>query len=272
MQSKVFDVHVHIYPENLAERAAAAIVDFYSEFEVEAHGAGSLADCIKKCDAAGTTMFAAHSVAVRPHSARRICDFIMDAHDRYPDKVVPFAAIHPDMEDPDGFAWEMKERGFRGFKIHPDMQRFALDGKDAEPMMRAIAKTGLPVLTHCGDARYDFDGPVRALSLREKIPELKMIAAHFGGWLQWNEAVSLLPGSGITVDLSSSLYKWPPERAIEVIRIFGAENILYGSDYPMWDPKEELCRFMNLPLTDEEKNLILWKNAADMFDLEKRSI
>lgn len=270
MERKIFDVHVHIYPDNIAEKAADAIVDFYSKFDVSAHAKGSIEDCIERMDAAGTSKFAAHSVAVRPHSAYRINDFILSEYEKYPDRIIPFAAIHPDLENLEEFANQCRIRGFRGFKIHPDMQRFQLDGEDASAMMRAIEKTGLPVLIHCGDARYDYDGPKRVLGLREKYPDLNMIAAHFGGWLQWDEAVSILPGKGIMVDLSSSIYKWLPEKAAEVIRIFGSENILYGTDYPMWDPEYELRRFMAVPLTEKERDDIFWNNADKLFGLDER--
>ena len=94
-----------------------------------------------------------------------------------------------------------------------------------------------------------------------------MICAHFGGWMEWESAAAQLPGHGLTVDLSSSLFHWQPEQAAEVIHRFGAKNVLYGSDYPMWNPAEELARFMKLPLTDAEREDILWNNAARLLQL-----
>ena len=45
------------------------------------------------------------------------------------------------------------------------------------------------------------------------------------------------------------------------------ENMLYGTDYPMWEPTGELERFMRLGLTDREREDILWNNAARIFGL-----
>ena len=85
--------------------------------------------------------------------------------------------------------------------------------------------------------------------------------------MEWDEAARLLPGHGLKVDLSSSLYQWKPEHTAEVIHAFGVENVFYGTDYPMWDPAIELQRFMEVPLTPREREDIFWNNAASYFKL-----
>jgi predicted TIM-barrel fold metal-dependent hydrolase len=63
------------------------------------------------------------------------------------------------------------------------------------------------------------------------------------------------------MDLSSASVYLGPRRTRELIHIYGAERILFGSDYPMWDPVTEVERFMRNDLTDEERELICWHNA-----------
>ena len=58
-----------------------------------------------------------------------------------------------------------------------------------------------------------------------------------------------------------------PARAAEIIRSYGVEHVLFGTDYPMWEPSEELDRFFRLPLTEEEQELILHKNAERLLRL-----
>lgn len=263
---KIFDIHVHIYPDKIAEKAAQSIGIFYDDYRI--HGNGSVEDCIARLDAAGIRRFAAHSVALEPRHVAAINRFILSVQARYPDRVTPFAALHPDMDDLPRSVSALADQGFKGFKIHPDMQRFCLDSDRAAPMMEAVADTGLPILIHCGDYRYDYDGPRRILALRDRMPRLKMICAHLGGWSEWDRAEEILPGEGLTVDLSSSLYQMTPEHAAEIIRAFGTENVLYGTDYPMWDPAEELERFLRVPLTDREREDILWNNANRLLNLE----
>ena len=44
-------------------------------------------------------------------------------------------------------------------------------------------------------------------------------------------------------------------------------DVFFGTDYPMWEPSEELDRFFRLPLTEEEQELILHKNAERLLQL-----
>lgn len=262
---KIFDIHVHIYPDKIAEKASASIGIFYDGFPIQ--GAGSLKDCISRMDAAGVDMFAAHSVAMNPHNVESINRFIMEAYHQYPDRIVPFAALHPDMQDIPAAVDMLIEQGFRGVKIHPDIQRFVVDNARSVNMLSAVAGK-LPVLIHCGDIRYDFDSPERILNLHRQLPDLTIIGAHFGGWSEWERANFLLAGhENIMVDCSSSLYTLEKETAVQMIRRMGAKNVLFGSDYPMWTPGGELEKLLSLPLTDAEKEDILWNNAARLFRL-----
>ena len=49
--------------------------------------------------------------------------------------------------------------------------------------------------------------------------------------------------------------------------MYGADRLLFGSDFPMWHPVREYEQFMQLPLTEEERDKILWQNACDIFSI-----
>ena len=63
------------------------------------------------------------------------------------------------------------------------------------------------------------------------------------------------------MDCSGSFAFVGAQRAEELIRIYGADRILFGSDFPMWEPTSELAFLRSLDLTDDEMEKILWKNA-----------
>ena len=95
----------------------------------------------------------------------------------------------------------------------------------------------------------------------DEVPNHKAGCADLGGWSVWNEAWLELAGRpGVWVDTSSSLYAISPEEAAEVIRHYGADRVFFGTDYPMWNPGEELQKFLRLPLTPEEQEKILHLN------------
>ena len=82
----------------------------------------------------------------------------------------------------------------------------------------------------------------------------------------WEQAAEELHEyKNLMVDCSSSLYSLTPQKAAEIVRMYGAERVLFGTDYPMWAPDEELKRFYAMNLTEEENDLILYKNARRLF-------
>ena len=52
-----------------------------------------------------------------------------------------------------------------------------------------------------------------------------------------------------------------------MIERFGADHFLYGSDYPMWDPEQELRRFLALGLGKDVEDAILYGNFMELFGL-----
>jgi predicted TIM-barrel fold metal-dependent hydrolase len=125
----------------------------------------------------------------------------------------------------------------------------------------------LPVLIHMGDQNVDSSSPVRLARVLDRFPKLVAIAAHFGGYRMWDLSCEYLIGRNVYMDTSSTLYFITPERAVGMIRKHGAEKMLFGSDFPMWDHREELNRFLALDLTEEERRAILSGNAHKLLSI-----
>lgn len=259
--NRIFDVHVHIFPDRIARKAAQAIGSFYDS---PMRHDGTLSTLLPRLDAAGIGCFAGHSVATTPHQVESINRFILEAARSLSGRMLPFAALHPDMEDVKGIGDELVRDGFYGVKLHPDIQGFAIDSPACIRMLSEV-EGRLPVLIHAGDDRYDYSNPERLLSLHRALPDLTLILAHMGGYTVWDRAARLLPGHGFYFDISSTLFALDGESAVNMVRLYGADHVFFGSDYPMWDPADEAARFDGLALTQEEKELILYKNAIKLF-------
>lgn len=262
----IIDAHAHIFPEKIAAKAAAGIGQFY---DLLMDCDGTLPTLLRLCDEAGVDRCIVQSVATIPAQVRSINDFIAESVAAHPDRLVGFGALHPDYEDIEGETRRIVDLGLKGIKLHPDFQHFPIDGECAFPIYEAAQRAGLPVLIHAGDHRYDFSGPKRLFRAVKMFPEVTFIGAHFAGWSEWDEAERLYENfPNLYVDLSSSLYDMTPERAAELIRLFGADRVMFGTDYPMWTASEELERFRAIPLTNEERELILYKNALRLLGEE----
>ena len=57
------------------------------------------------------------------------------------------------------------------------------------------------------------------------------------------------------------------ERLLSMMRAHGIEKIMWASDSPCSDPTSQLHRILSLPLTEEEKEMVCWKNAARLLGL-----
>ncbi|MBR4503068.1 MAG: amidohydrolase family protein [Clostridia bacterium] len=179
---------------------------------------------------------------------------------------IGLGALHPDAESVREDAAHIVALGLRGVKIHPDFQRFEVDSPKAFRLFEACIEFDLPVLVHTGDFRYDYSNPERTARVLEALPQLRMIGAHLGGWSVWDRAEKLLAGfENLTVDTSSSFRWLGKDRSCEIIRAFGADRVMFGSDYPMWSQAWELDFFRSLGLDKKEEEKILWKNCAGMY-------
>lgn len=268
IHQRVIDIHTHIFPDVIAQKAADSIGSFY---DLQMSHNGSLSGLMSCMEEAGISKACVHSVAITPKSIDSINRFILESVRIFPEKLTGFAAIHPDAENIASIVDNAICSHFSGFKIHPDMQHFALDSEPAMEMFAAM-EGRMPVIIHTGDPRYSYSNPNQMKKVLDTFPKLVCVCAHLGGWGQWDHAWSLLSEyENVFVDTSSSLYALDPESATRIIRRFQPDHVLFGTDYPMWDPKDELERFRKLPLTDDEKNRILYGNAAQLLNLKDLS-
>jgi predicted TIM-barrel fold metal-dependent hydrolase len=208
------------------------------------------------------------SVATSASQVSSINKFIANAVEQSNGKFTGLGTLHPDSENLEADVEEIIGLGLKGVKLHPDIQQFRID----DPCMMKIyelCEGRLPILMHTGDSRFDYSNPNRVKPILDRYQNLTVIGAHLGGWSVWDEAVKTLSAyENFYVDCSSSFYTLSVEKAKELIMAYGTKKVLFGMDYPMWDPAKELASFMNLELTEEEREDILYNNAARMFDIQ----
>lgn len=263
---QIFDAHVHIYPDKIAEKAAANVGKFY---EIPMKYNGMISTLLENCRKAGVERCLVHSVATTHEQVCKINDFIHASVEASNGIFVGFCTLHPSMtaDEIDAEVKRVISLGLHGIKLHPDCQKFAIDDKHAMEMYEIIDGR-LPILFHTGDKRYNYSHPAQLKTAALRFPKQRMIAAHLGGYSEWENAVKTLPGiENIWYDESSSLNYMTPEKAKEYILAYGAERVFWGTDYPMWSASDEVERFNRIDLDEPQRRKILWDNITGFLGL-----
>ena len=260
----IIDAHSHIFPHKIAEKATVNIGHFY---DIPMTHIGSS----EKLEVSGARIevakFLVCSTATRPAQVESINTFIHEECKLH-DKFYGFATMHPDYEHIETELDRAVEMGLHGIKLHPDIQGFQIDEPRAMKIFAMCEDKGLPIYVHTGDKRYDNSNPNRVKNVLEAFPKLKFVGPHLGGWSVWEDALKVLPKyDNIIVDTSSSLYELDPDTARDIIRAYGSERVMFGTDYPMWPVSAELKHMEALGLTDEEYENIYWRTCANLFDI-----
>jgi hypothetical protein len=170
----------------------------------------------------------------------------------------------------------MRQRGALGIKVHPVDQRFVVSDPRMVRVFELCGELDLAVLSHSGTSRgpLQFAEPATFDTVAARLPDLRLVVAHLGGgsWEQVRALADRHPH--VAFDLSE-IVAWTgapnapdEEDLVRLIRDVGVERVLFGSDFPWYDPGEMVKAVRTLPgLSDGELTAILGENAARILRL-----
>lgn len=264
MARKIIDTHVHVFPDKVAQRATDNVGSYYG-IDMECNGTVSM--LLEKARPLNVEYFIISSAAMKPENVVNGNNRILEEAAQN-SKFIPLCSIHPLGENMEDELFRIKQSKAKGLKLHPDFQHFDIDMPEMIPLYKVAAELNLPILFHVGDENSDASSPTRLYNVINKVPNLKAIAAHMGGYCAWDESEEVLYGTNIYMDTSDALPILSEERVLEQIRKHGVDKIMFGSDYPLRSTYEAYKLFDKLPLAEEEKEKIYYLNAKQLFDLD----
>jgi predicted TIM-barrel fold metal-dependent hydrolase len=111
--------------------------------------------------------------------------------------------------------------------------------------------------------------PTMLADIVRAFPDLRLVACHFGGFHQLDEAEQEVVGMDVMLETS-----WPPtlagldrDRVIDIITRHGADRIVFGSDWPMTDPAAEIAVIRGLGFDEAATAAILGGNLARLLGI-----
>lgn len=191
--------------------------------------------------------------------------------------VVPVVSVHPyDGETALAELDRVAAAGAKMLKLHPNSQSFDVADERVAAVVGRAGEHGIVTLFD-GWNPFDGDQPGKFLNLAMAHQDSRFIVAHFGGMefakLMVFEIAARYPfwKNNVHFDVSAiaELLAGSPyaEQFVWVMRKVGVDKILYGSDWPVCDPKASLDAVQALGLTEDEERAILFGNAKALLDL-----
>lgn len=277
----VIDFHTHTFPERIA---AAAIAKMQGDCHSAAFTEGTAPALAASMRSSGIDYSVVLPVATNPAKVASINN-ASAANEQ--EKLIYFGCIHPDMPDWHAELGRIAAIGLKGIKLHPVYQGVDFDDTRYLRILERAGELGLIVVTHAGDD-IGFPGVVRCSpemirSATRQVGSIKLVLAHMGGWRNWERVADALADTNVYLDTSFSMGAITPiddhyspdelplldaENFCRLVRSFGAERILFGTDSPWSSQQQSREDIEKLPLTAEEKVNILGGNAQKLLGLK----
>ena len=281
----IIDIHTHTFPDKIAAATLDKLKHLSHTIPFTDGTAVGLAASMAR---AGVDRSVVMPVATSPRQVPHVNDASARMNELGAQTgLLSFGCMHPDF---DGWKEELarvRDLGLKGIKLHPQYQDTDFDDPRYLRILDRCGELGLVVLTHAGldigMPGKDNCAPEMVARVLEQVGPVKLVLAHMGGWRQWDRVEALLPGTGVYLDTSFSLGEITPlddgcyrpgdlplldEAAfLRMVRRFGPDRILFGTDSPWDDQGAALARLRALPLEKSELDAILGGNARKLLEL-----
>ncbi|MBO4395121.1 MAG: amidohydrolase family protein [Eubacterium sp.] len=274
----IVDIHTHTYPDAIAEKTVDVLKGVAG---IEAQGDGTAGGLTASSEEAEIDLSIIQPVATTPHQVATINEVAFKtnlASNRK--RLMSFGAIHPDSPDHKRVLRGVASLGLKGIKLHPDYQGVFFDDDRYKRIIETATELGLFIVVHAG---VDIGLPDPVHTTPQRIKNVlrdtgtdRLILAHMGGWRMWDEVTDTLADEKVHIDTSFSTTvvgvdgMLDEEKFVKMVRAFGAEKVLFGTDWPWAGQKKSLKWINNTSLRKEEKEKILGNNAVELLNLKRR--
>jgi uncharacterized protein len=189
-----------------------------------------------------------------------------NACEQYPGRL--FGAIYLDPRDVDSAIAELERCAaldlFRGVKLHPSEDAWFPYMEQYFPVYSRIEALGLPILFHSGT--HPHSNPLAIAAAARQFTNVPFILGHFGlADLSWECFPAATLSDNVFVDTTAN----PMVRVLgEWVERFGAERMLWGSDFPFYNVEYEGSKVDYITWSARDRELIRFVNAQRLYRLD----
>lgn len=259
----IFANHAHIYPKQVREKGTVDALKRY------------LDECgIDKCVAFSTFPDILRSNGIELDQNKSLYDEIKGNHD-----IVGFGTVDPS-GDTDAQLEQIAGYGFKGIKIHPQVQDLPLAGEKAFKIYKKCEELGLFISFHSGIHwnRMRDTAVVLFDEVAYNFQNLRFSMEHIGGYSFFNEALAVMVNNkrdGIQprvyagwTSIAGEDDSWSisDKRLYTLLKQTTDNNSIFGLDFPFKSVeynKDAIKRIKELNIPEESKDKILGGNLAN---------
>jgi len=207
----------------------------------------------------GPEMMLASSASATTVSQRLATDETIDMVTRYGDRLRGLLWINP--QDPEWAADlpRADAHGFCGIKIHPVLDHYAVSAEPLRGIWECAAARGWPILTHTGPD----DSPSSAFRyepLLRDYASVPLILAHTP--LEAILVAQRMPNAYLDTT------HVPAERVALAVEAVGADRILFGTHFPLFNPLANVDKLRLADIPEEARTAIASENARRILGIE----
>ena len=270
------DFHTHIFPDKIANKTVQILE---KKANIPSRSDGTYDGLVDSMKRAGVSVAVNLPVLTSPSQFESILKFAVAINERFAvsnpngERILSFAGMHPDIDEPEEKLFRIKESGILGIKIHPDYQGMFFDDEKYVRILAEAKRLGLITVTHAGfDAGYPDEDirctPKRVMNLLDKIGGYdKLVLAHLGGNRLFSEVYEILAGEKVYFDTACILGDVSEEDFKKMLEKHGEEKILFATDSPWRDLSEDKIIINSFCLGDSTTKRILSENALKLLEI-----
>jgi uncharacterized protein len=176
----------------------------------------------------------------------------------------------------------LKDGLVKGIKLYPGYEPFYPYDKRCQVIYDMAMEFDVPVMFHTGDTyaptgRLRYSHPLNIDDVAVDNPDLKIVICHIGNpWIRdcmevvyKNKNVHADISGLVLGDFNDRFEKFMLEQVREMITYAGEPRyLLYGTDWPICTMESYLKFVHSLELDDDEREMVLWKNTAELFKID----
>lgn len=264
---KYFDFHTHAFTDALANRAVEGLS---LTSGIQPATDGTVSGLRRKLEKNGIDRALLLPVATKPSQQETINNWAASVMGG---GLYCCGTVHPAAENALEELERIRSLGLCGVKFHSEYQDFCPDEERMFPIYEKIAELGLIAVFHGGWDPYS-EGEIKATpqsfaAVAKTFPKLKIVAAHLGGMKLWDDIEKYTAGKfeNLWFDVSVISRYISDEQLLRILKKQSPERVLFGSDCPWDEPANEIAMIERMPLTNEEKELIFYKNAEKLLGI-----